>query len=231
MWVFESAESGSRRSLESDSEKYSIVSSTTPTSSITQLRINHLDSSDVGRYYCQGCFRNGTLLSSSEKLTLHPRADYFDASFLPCAPQEQSNKHYIRCASETANVAVGCEVFVETNASTTQPTTELPITSSNEVVLSTTETPLLSTPKTSPTTLPTTAAENDLPLTTTPSKEELQDGTTKNPAIFSLDNVGSSRRRLDESAVLLYSAISAVLLFVLIFIILLLGAGLCYYIC
>ena len=236
MWVFESAESGTLKSLESDSEKYSIMSSTTPTSSVTQLRINNLNSSDVGRYYCQGCFRNGTLLSSSETLTLHPRADYVDSSLLPCAPLEQSDRHSIRCASETENVAVGCEVFVETNAPTTQPppyTTELPITSSNEP-LSTTElpeSPSLSTRKTSPLTLSTAAAENDLPLSTTTSKDELQDETIENPIIFSLHNVGSNRGILDGSAVILYSAISAVLLFVLIFIILLLGMGLCYYIC
>ena len=107
-WVFVPDSAGSARTLSTDGIKYSISASPLTGRTRSTLTVNSLGDFDVGRYYCQGGFGNGTRLSRSEELTLFSQA-VFNAQpgLASCSTFSGQSDQRTTCALQAGQVAVG----------------------------------------------------------------------------------------------------------------------------
>lgn len=106
-WVFVPDSVGSARTLSTDGVKYSISAFPSTGRTISTITISSLGNSDVGRYYCQGGFGNGTLLTRSQELTLFSQA-VFDAQRLSsCSTFSGQSDIRTTCVLNAGQVAVG----------------------------------------------------------------------------------------------------------------------------
>lgn len=109
-WIFVPDSAGSARTLSTDGIKYTISANPSTGSTTSTLTVSSLGNSDIGRYYCQGGFGNGTLLSRSEELSLFSQA-VFDAQRLPsCSTFSGQSDIRTTCALMAGQVAVGTNI-------------------------------------------------------------------------------------------------------------------------
>ena len=106
-WVFVPDAVASARTLSDDGIKYDISAFPSTGRARSQLTVSSLGTSDVGRYYCQGGFSNGTLLTRSQELPLSSQA-VFDAQRLSsCSSFSGQSDRRTTCALMAGQVAVG----------------------------------------------------------------------------------------------------------------------------
>lgn len=106
-WVFVPDSVGSARTLSTDGVKYSISAFPSTGRTLSTITVSSLGNSDVGRYYCQGGFGNGTLLTRSQELTLFSQA-VFDAQRLSsCSTFSGQSDIRTTCVLNAGQVAVG----------------------------------------------------------------------------------------------------------------------------
>ena len=122
-WVFVPDAVASARTLSDDGIKYDISAFPSTGRARSQLTVSSLGTSDVGRYYCQGGFSNGTLLTRSQELSLFSQA-VFDAQRLSsCSSFSGQSDQRTTCVLMAGQVAVGT---IDPNTMTTPP--PLPLT-------------------------------------------------------------------------------------------------------
>ena len=107
-WVFVPDTAGSARTLSTDGIKYSISASPLTGRTRSTLTVNTLGDSDVGRYYCQAGFGNGTRMSRSEELTLFSQAVFrAQPGLASCSTFSGQSDLRTTCALQAGQVAVG----------------------------------------------------------------------------------------------------------------------------
>ena len=106
-WVFVPDSAGSARTLSTDGIKYTISASPTSGRTRSQLTVNSLGLSDVGRYYCRGAFGNGTLLTRSQELTLFSQAVFDAQRSASCSTFSGQSDRRTTCVLMAGQVAVG----------------------------------------------------------------------------------------------------------------------------
>ena len=106
-WIFVPDSAGSARTLATDGIKYTISANPATGSTISSLTVSSLGNSDVGRYYCQGGFGNGTLLTRSEELTLFSQAVFDVQNLASCSTFSGQSDIRTTCVLMAGQVAVG----------------------------------------------------------------------------------------------------------------------------
>ena len=107
-WVFVPDTAGSARTLSTDGIKYSISASPLTGRTRSTLTVSALGDSDVGRYYCQAGFNNGTRMSRSEELTLFSQAVFrAQPGLASCSTFSGQSDLRTTCALQAGQVAVG----------------------------------------------------------------------------------------------------------------------------